>query len=304
MLGRLDGTATPAEVTLVLPPVEAGAAPLAALDVPRAEIPDGHWLVRLQVDGVESLPELVGDVYGAPDLTLAVSWEEANRDCLVAELGVLRARLGAGDVDGAERGVRGGARASRPPERARRGGERLRADGVRARGAAARGRAGARRGDGRRASPPRAATRGRPSALALSLLPGAHWSALTPRAPLRRWQLVRLLDSGSPTRSPLVADERVLHHLARRGRSRAGAGRDRAAEASAPARLPPSLAAAAEAVAGGWADGRLVALSGPQPANLTLCRRGRRRGHRPLAVDGRRRPTCPRRRSSAIARCG
>jgi Pvc16 N-terminal domain len=71
VLGRLDGAEEPSEVTLVLPPVAEDDAPLAELVLPRADIPDGHWLVRLQVDGVESLPQLAGDVYGEPDLTLS-----------------------------------------------------------------------------------------------------------------------------------------------------------------------------------------------------------------------------------------
>src|SRR4051794_28742191 len=53
--------------------------------------------------------------------------------------------------------------------------------------------------------------------VALAVLPEAHWSALTPPGPLRRWSLVRLLDPSSPTRSPLAVDERVLHHLAGAG---------------------------------------------------------------------------------------
>jgi hypothetical protein len=105
--------------------------------------------------------------------------------------------------------------------------------------------------------------------LALSVLPEPDWSAVTPQAPLRRWQLVRLLDPSSPTRSPLVVDERVLHHLM-------GAGYPdpdvtaltRPAPAAQP--LPPTLAEAAEAVAAGWAEGRLVSLSGPQHDNLAL----------------------------------
>jgi hypothetical protein len=67
LLGRLDG---PGERSFVLPPVPEDEAPLDTLVLPRAEIPDGRWLVRVQVDGVESLPELVGEVYGAPELTL------------------------------------------------------------------------------------------------------------------------------------------------------------------------------------------------------------------------------------------
>jgi hypothetical protein len=48
--------------------------------------------------------------------------------------------------------------------------------------------------------------------LALAALPGAHWSALSPAAPLRCWRLVEVVGDGV-TRSPLRIDERVLHHL-------------------------------------------------------------------------------------------
>ena len=49
--------------------------------------------------------------------------------------------------------------------------------------------------------------------LALALFPGAHWSALTPDAPLRRWQLIRLHPDQPLTSSPLRIDERILHYL-------------------------------------------------------------------------------------------
>jgi hypothetical protein len=49
--------------------------------------------------------------------------------------------------------------------------------------------------------------------LALAALPGAHWSAITPGAPLRHWRLVELGGSDTVTRSPLRIDERVLHYL-------------------------------------------------------------------------------------------
>lgn len=49
--------------------------------------------------------------------------------------------------------------------------------------------------------------------LALAALPGAHWSALTPAAPLRRWRLIEVLPGTSLTLSPLRIDERVLHFL-------------------------------------------------------------------------------------------
>jgi hypothetical protein len=53
--------------------------------------------------------------------------------------------------------------------------------------------------------------------LALAALPSAHWSALAPAAPLRRWRLVEVVGSAGGyglTTSPLRVDERVLHFLA------------------------------------------------------------------------------------------
>src|SRR5262249_12557977 len=49
-------------------------------------------------------------------------------------------------------------------------------------------------------------------ALALAALPGAHWSALAPGAPLRGWRLVELRGAGL-TSAPLRLDERILHFL-------------------------------------------------------------------------------------------
>ncbi len=48
--------------------------------------------------------------------------------------------------------------------------------------------------------------------LALAALPGAHWSALAPWAPLRRWRLVEP-GAGLLTDAPLQVDEWVLHVL-------------------------------------------------------------------------------------------
>jgi hypothetical protein len=54
---------------------------------------------------------------------------------------------------------------------------------------------------------------------ALRTLPGAHWSALLPDAPLRLWQLVGLpaglpaAGSGGLAQLPLTVDERILHGL-------------------------------------------------------------------------------------------
>ncbi|MFF4428126.1 ATP-binding protein [Streptomyces sp. NPDC001513] len=102
---------------------------------------------------------------------------------------------------------------------------------------------------------------------ALCVLPEPHWSALTPSAPLRHWDLVRLLDPSSLTRSPLAVDERVLHHLA-------GAGRLDAELAavsrpvSAHPQLPAPMRHAAEAIAQALSRRQAVVVSGPQRANL------------------------------------
>jgi hypothetical protein len=49
--------------------------------------------------------------------------------------------------------------------------------------------------------------------LALAALPAAHWSALTPEAPLRAWRLIELSGAGLTT-AGLKLDERVLNFLA------------------------------------------------------------------------------------------
>lgn len=48
---------------------------------------------------------------------------------------------------------------------------------------------------------------------ALALLPEAHWSALSPGAPLRRWQLVQAGSHARITSASLTLDERILHFL-------------------------------------------------------------------------------------------
>ena len=50
--------------------------------------------------------------------------------------------------------------------------------------------------------------------LALSLFPEAHWSALTPAAPLRWWRLIEVGSGTTLTQSPLRIDERILHYIA------------------------------------------------------------------------------------------
>jgi hypothetical protein len=49
--------------------------------------------------------------------------------------------------------------------------------------------------------------------LALATLPDAHWSALTPARPLRRWRLMEVMSGESLTQSRIRIDERVLHYL-------------------------------------------------------------------------------------------
>ncbi len=62
--------------------------------------------------------------------------------------------------------------------------------------------------------------------IALAALPGAHWDALRPEAPLRAWHLAHVagipsasawggdMGGASLTRSPLRADERIIHYIA------------------------------------------------------------------------------------------
>ncbi|WP_327256231.1 ATP-binding protein [Streptomyces sp. NBC_01244] len=104
--------------------------------------------------------------------------------------------------------------------------------------------------------------------LALSRLPEPHWSALTPAGPLRRWHLLHMADSSSPTRSPLVVPERLLHHLVGAGHLDAELARA-TRRVTAGYTLTGALREAAAHTAQAWADGRIVVLSGTQPGNLT-----------------------------------
>jgi hypothetical protein len=60
-------------------------------------------------------------------------------------------------------------------------------------------------GDPRRTSPT--------FSLALAVFPDAHWSALSPARPLRRWRFIETAGGENLTQSPLRIDERVLHYL-------------------------------------------------------------------------------------------
>src|SRR5260221_10964996 len=104
-------------------------------------------------------------------------------------------------------------------------------------------RCAAAQGDPRRAYPT--------FSLALAALPEAHWSALAPTAPLRRWRLVEVSTGDVLTACSLRIDERVLHYLT-------GVpyvddrlqGFVRSVEVSRD--LPPSHQALAERLAGIW----------------------------------------------------
>jgi hypothetical protein len=56
--------------------------------------------------------------------------------------------------------------------------------------------------------------RGAPTfSLAMTALPGAHWSALSPERPLRRYHLIKMGEGETLTVRPLRIDEGVLHYL-------------------------------------------------------------------------------------------
>lgn len=102
---------------------------------------------------------------------------------------------------------------------------------------------------------------------ALALLPDAHWSALAPPAPLRRWNLLALTDPASVSASPLVVDERVLHHLAGAGHLEEGLAA-LSQRVSAPLWLPKTLSRLVDDVVMAWSRSRPVLLHGPQPGNV------------------------------------
>ena len=49
--------------------------------------------------------------------------------------------------------------------------------------------------------------------LALAALPDAHWDAIAPHAPLRRWGLIDVGEGKALTLCPLRINERILHYL-------------------------------------------------------------------------------------------
>lgn len=107
--------------------------------------------------------------------------------------------------------------------------------------------------------------------LALAVLPDAHWSALTPEAPLRRWQLIEVVPAETLTLSQLRIDERVLHHLV--GIAYVDVRlRDILHPLVSAGDLPPSHQRVAERIAGLWSgsadaiDVPVIGLWGPEAA--------------------------------------
>jgi ATPase family associated with various cellular activities (AAA)/Winged helix domain, variant len=89
--------------------------------------------------------------------------------------------------------------------------------------------------------------------LALAALPEAHWSALTPVAPLRHWRLIEVGVGEALTASPLRIDERALHYLA--GLSYLDERLQGLLDLQPPPEdLPSSQRALAERIAGIWAQ--------------------------------------------------
>ena len=87
--------------------------------------------------------------------------------------------------------------------------------------------------------------------LALAALPDAHWSALTPAAPLRYWRMVEVGAGDTLASSPLRIDECVLHYLA--GAAHLDERLQGLVEPlPAPDELPPSHRALVHRIAGHW----------------------------------------------------
>ncbi|HEY2990873.1 MAG TPA: ATP-binding protein [Candidatus Binatia bacterium] len=91
--------------------------------------------------------------------------------------------------------------------------------------------------------------------LALGAFPDAHWSALSPARPLRRWRLIEVGAGETLTGSSLRLDEQVLHYLA--GVSHMDDRLRALLEYVAPpGELPDSQRAQAGAIAAAWSSNR------------------------------------------------
>ncbi len=108
--------------------------------------------------------------------------------------------------------------------------------------------------------------------LALSVLPEAHWSALSPGSPLRRWRLIEPAPGETLAESRLRLDEWALHYVT--GVARLDARLEGLLEpVVAPAAIAPSHLARARRLAERLAAAddaphSKVQLRGPQPAEL------------------------------------
>ncbi|QXD15736.1 ATP-binding protein [Rhodocaloribacter litoris] len=97
--------------------------------------------------------------------------------------------------------------------------------------------------------------------------PEAHWSALTPAAPLRHWRLVEVRPGDSLTTSPLRLDERILHYLTGLNPPDEQLDGFILPASTPPVTLVPSHRAVVEAAAQAW---REVPAGRPWPV-LQLC---------------------------------
>jgi len=110
--------------------------------------------------------------------------------------------------------------------------------------------------------------------LALAALPDAHWSALSPESPLRRWRLIEVGVGPALTVSPLRIDERVLHQLVGVGYlDQRLAGMLVPVDPIVTADLAPSQSAVVERVVAAWSAPReqglmpVIQLCGSDPAD-------------------------------------
>ena len=124
--------------------------------------------------------------------------------------------------------------------------------------------------------------------LALAVFPEAHWSALSPWAPLRRWRLIEP-GPGLLTAAPLHIDEWLLHTLTGTGGlDQRLAAVVRPLEQAGP--VPASAAAAVETLTAAWlrpGPGAPVALRGParQPKRAIFAAACARLGWEPFVLD-------------------
>jgi AAA+ superfamily predicted ATPase len=137
--------------------------------------------------------------------------------------------------------------------------------------------------------------------LALAALPGAHWSALAPDAPLRHWRMVEVAAGPVLTRAALRIDERILHFLV--GVAQIDERLASLIDALEPVDLDdlaPSRARVAIAIAGAWegaSPGRGLALAqlggSPADAPAIAAAAAARLGLRAAALSADRLPRSP-----------